>query len=493
MSLHKLFNKMKPQPKIFISYSWTSPSHEDWVISLAERLSYDGVDVIIDKWYLKEGQDKYVFMENMVKSDDIQKVLIILDSIYTEKAEDRKGGVGTETQIISPQIYEDVSQEKFVPIITEKDDNEKPFMPTFLQNRIFIDLSDQNHFEENYEKLLRNIFQRPAFRKPKTGIPPSYLFDETPMTHKTSIIVRSFDNQIEKQPLKLNSIIREFLDALFNDLKSYSINSVDTRDPLVFGKIIHDNIISLTPLRNDYISLIDKALKTELEFDIEIFIKFFEKLPLLKSELEENSKSLFAGQFDNFKFFIHEVFLYTIAVGLKNEKYKFIEEIMYSSYFFKSRYYDGGEAKRYPEELYNVVNVFDSFYQEAYSKNLHSPMADFMMSRIYEGISKELFIEADLLAHYISSLDNIRRWFPITYIYKKGDNYELFGRLVSHRHFVKVKCLFGVNTTSELKDKLSEYELRTNKINNNVRFSGHFDSVTPIYKLIDISKIGIIR
>ena len=110
-------------PKIFISYSWTNPVHEDWVINLAERMVSDGVDIVIDKWNLKEGQDKFNFMETMVKSKDIQKVLIILDRKYSEKAEQRAGGVGTETQIISPKIYGDVSQEKFIPIVSEKDEN----------------------------------------------------------------------------------------------------------------------------------------------------------------------------------------------------------------------------------------------------------------------------------------------------------------------------------------------------------------------------------
>ena len=69
------------------SYSWSNPDHEDWVINLAERLVSDGVDVVIDKWNLKEGQDKFNFMETMVKSVEIQKVLIILDQKYSEKAE----------------------------------------------------------------------------------------------------------------------------------------------------------------------------------------------------------------------------------------------------------------------------------------------------------------------------------------------------------------------------------------------------------------------
>ena len=71
-------HKMTETPKSLYP-RLTNPIQQDWVINLAERLVSDGIDVIIDKWYLKEGQDKYNFMETMVKSPDISRVLIILD------------------------------------------------------------------------------------------------------------------------------------------------------------------------------------------------------------------------------------------------------------------------------------------------------------------------------------------------------------------------------------------------------------------------------
>ena len=54
-------------PKVFISYSWTSPGHEERVLQLAMELCENGVDVVIDKWNLKEGHDSHAFMERMVK------------------------------------------------------------------------------------------------------------------------------------------------------------------------------------------------------------------------------------------------------------------------------------------------------------------------------------------------------------------------------------------------------------------------------------------
>ena len=47
--------------KIFISYSWTV---QDRVIELAERLIANGVDVVLDVYDLKEGQDKYKLRTN---------------------------------------------------------------------------------------------------------------------------------------------------------------------------------------------------------------------------------------------------------------------------------------------------------------------------------------------------------------------------------------------------------------------------------------------
>jgi len=95
-------------PKAFISYSWSSPQHEQWVINLATELRQEGVDVILDKWDLKEGHDAIVFMEKMVTDPEIKKVIIVSDRVYAEKAASRKGGVGTETQIISKEIYDNI-------------------------------------------------------------------------------------------------------------------------------------------------------------------------------------------------------------------------------------------------------------------------------------------------------------------------------------------------------------------------------------------------
>lgn len=116
-------------PKLFISYSWSNAEHEQRVVDLATELCESGVDVILDKWDLKEGHDAVVFMEQMVTNPEIKKVAIICDETYAMKADGRAGGVGTETQIISKEVYDNQAQEKFVVIVMEKDNYGKPFLP----------------------------------------------------------------------------------------------------------------------------------------------------------------------------------------------------------------------------------------------------------------------------------------------------------------------------------------------------------------------------
>ena len=308
------------------------------------------------------------------------------------------------------------------------------------------------------------------------------------MSHKTSSIIRSFENQIEKSPKRINSIARDFLEEFYSNLKDYTI-TFTSRDTVTFGKEICDNINSYTPLRNDFILFFDKVTKSELELEIDVLIRFLERLPLLTSP-QDNRSSWSPNEFDNFRFFIHELFLYLIAVGLKNENYKFVEELLYSSYFFQDKYDYKNEPKMF-EKFYQHVDIIKQYYNQAYTQNFFSPMADLMIKRIPDGYTIDNLIDADLLCYYVAELNNLR-WFPITYVYRTRGKFELFDRLISKRHFDKVKLLFNVSNSKELQDKLTTIQ-QNDKNPERIRYPGSFDSVIPIYKIIDIDKIGTTR
>ena len=57
---------------------------------------------------LRKGHDKFAFMERMVTDKSVTHVLVVCDKTYSQKADARKAGVGTESQIISKEVYEKV-------------------------------------------------------------------------------------------------------------------------------------------------------------------------------------------------------------------------------------------------------------------------------------------------------------------------------------------------------------------------------------------------
>jgi hypothetical protein len=201
------FRTISPVPKTFISYSWSSPAHERWVIDLATQLVENGVEVVLDKWDLREGNDAVQFMESMVTDPEVAKVIIVSDQKYAEKANNRKGGVGTESQIMSPEIYKKADQSKFAAVVSEVDANGEPYLPAFLSSRIYIDMTE-TRYATNFEQLLRWVFEKPAYVKPALGKMPAFLNDEgaSPTRANARRTIEAFNTSSRAASSNINSM-----------------------------------------------------------------------------------------------------------------------------------------------------------------------------------------------------------------------------------------------------------------------------------------------
>ena len=60
---------------------------------------------------------------------------MLCDLLYCQKANDRTGGVGKDTQIMSEEVYNDIEANKFLPIFCALYDDGKPALPTYLKSR----------------------------------------------------------------------------------------------------------------------------------------------------------------------------------------------------------------------------------------------------------------------------------------------------------------------------------------------------------------------
>lgn len=160
---------MKDQlhPCVFISYSHDTDDHKSWVRKLVDYLCGHGVDVVLDQYNLRLGDDLPFFMEQGLSNS--QLVLCICSDSYVEKANAGKGGAGYEKKIMSADLMKDATKDYIIPI---KRNNEKNKMPIFLSGSLYIDFDDDATFFQKYKELLKRIYDEDIKKRPPLGENP---------------------------------------------------------------------------------------------------------------------------------------------------------------------------------------------------------------------------------------------------------------------------------------------------------------------------------
>lgn len=446
-------------PKAFISYSWSNETHQKKVMQLAEDLRVSGVDSILDKWHLKDGHDATAFMEKMVNDDEIRKVIIVSDQAYTQKANARKGGVGTETQIITPEIYSNTEQSKFVLVAFECDEHGEAFVPTYYKSRIYIDMSDPVTEAQSFERLLRWIFDKPLDIPPPIGKAPSYITDEedSVILGTTPYFKRSVD-ALKSGKAHAAPAVTEYFERLLVDLEKFRADV--TVDP--FDDEIVKKIEQFLPCRNEFISLIDTISKygNAVEY-VESIKEFFEKCFGYTQRPQEISRFRDID-WDNYKFILHELTLCTVALFIKNKKYDWANEIINGNYYLKS-----SSTQQHKMQSISPFRAYCASIDVSRKKRLNlnriSIHADLLKERcVGVPISFEELKQADFtlyLARMIHNpADRWMGWYPITGVFMTyhQDTFELYAKSASLKHFKNLCTVLGITSKPQL-DKAVEY------------------------------------
>lgn len=477
------------KPKVFLSYARTNLEYADSIVDFASTLREHGIDASIDEWDLKPGNDIYHFMESKIKSE-ADFVLLMINDEFTEKANNREAGVGAETQIISKELYENVEQGRIIPIIWRRDDEGELKLPTIVETRYYIDLSSDDKFGENYELLLRTLFNKPKNPKTEIGEMPEWLNDTNNRFTKTKTIIKRFDNQVEQHPEKFNYLIEDFFNEYFKYLKTFKIEFTNQGTDTA-SKEIYENIEEYGALKNDLAVFLEKMFKVARyeEIDSEIIIEFLSKIRSLLSGSNQYSLA-------NFDFMLREIFLYFIAYALKYKNYEFIADLFYSPYYFEDYAYTSKVTKHFVDlDVRGRIRTDDILgisFKADNGNSLITPLGELLVRRVPPKLKEELLVDADLLCCYVSYMNKDKfgkDWFPFTYIYKKSDSIDYFTRLTSKKYFEKIKEVFDVDSLYEFKEKVVSTH-GTDLFTRKVRFGNAWgDCVEPIEEYIDLSKI----
>lgn len=441
-------------PKVFMSYCWTSKLHEEWVLHLAKQLCENGVDVILDKWNLREGQDKYRFMEQMVTDTEVRKVLVVSDKRYAEKADAREGGVGTESQIISAEIYAKVDQTKFIPVLAQVDDQGSPYLPTFMKARIYVDMSTAEKQQENFDQLLRAICDRPLHQKPEVGPVPRRIFEDAKVYTDTRRLAEACNQSIKASAPNALPLLSEYFQALLKKLDEFRITDQNATEPI--DELVVSRINDLLPIRNELITLLDLLLQYRTDADALQAIHRF-----LEATLQFRYPPEVAGRWndlwsDHFEFVTYESFLYLVALLVRHRRWTGL------AHFFDEPYYivlphRGGTHQ-----------MFDAFYprphslEEVRKRRLKlsriSVTADMIKERCTSPLgSFHQLMEAELIifARVLVDQSGRTRWYPRTLLFAQHSGpFEFFARAESRRWFANVRTVLGIKDKADLEGRL---------------------------------------
>lgn len=454
-------------PRVFISYSWSSPEHRDLIRQWAEQMVADGVDVVLDVWDLKEGDDKYAFMEKMVTDESVSHVLVFTDSEYAAKADARKAGVGTESQIISSEVYSKVQQSKFIPVVCEFTDTGEPYLPTFLSTRIWIDFSSPEAANENWEQLIRLLYGKPAHVKPSLGKSPTYV--TTDVTVPASPAVAKFavlKQAILQEKRGVNLYRTDFLDACCEYADALRVR--ERPDVGNMGERVLEDCGKLKLVRDhivDWVLLESKVNPTE-EFG-DALIAMLEWLLELKSRPPQvNSWS--DVWFEAHRVFVYETFLYIIAALLKTGSFSILHLVLNSHYLLPESEAHGP----------NRFDTFDAFYGHSETlqvlapegRKLHSPAAELIKRQADRtDLPFVAVMEAELLVLMMAFITDGSRWYPQTLHYSsRGGAFPFFVRAAQGRNFQKLAQITGISSANELREavKAGHERLRVNEWHN---------------------------
>ena len=136
---------------------------------------------------------------------------------------DARGAWGPRPRLFRRLIYEKAGQNKFVAVTTEIGPDGKPFLPTYYKSRIYIDLSGDEVYAQNFEQLVRWIYDKPVHVKPALGKAPSFLSEDNGPSLANAVLHRRALDAIRNAKPYAKGAIDEYLNSCIAGLEAFRI------------------------------------------------------------------------------------------------------------------------------------------------------------------------------------------------------------------------------------------------------------------------------
>ncbi len=317
-------------------------------------------------------------------------------------------------------------------------------------------MSNPQSFYENYEELLRNIYNAPLYSKPPLGEPPAFITAKDKSPLKTTHRLQSFKDAVLRNQGFATGLAEDYLKALISSFADFELKQKPNE---AFDETVWTSVEEFTPYRNEFIDFM--VFISKYCFDI----KFFEATQNFFSEALQFVKPdnhPYERKNDNYKFLVYELFLYMIAALIKRERFPETNIFLNGLYFYRG---DGSYNSERNLFDFTIFRQYVRSLEEDRLKRLNINQYHLTPTLIHQRADQESIIFADLAeADYIlflrSSLSPIRNgwpWYPYTFLFvhRKGAM-PLFLKATSKSFFQRLKVLLGVDSKAQLIERFNK-------------------------------------
>lgn len=166
--------------------------------------------------------------------------------------------------------------------------------------------------------------------------------------------------------------------------------------------------------------------------------------------------------FDNFKFIVHELFLYAIAAFIKYECFDAISYLLRNRYFFSKV---GGTSKMISFAGIRQHAKSFEYRNQRLKLNRTSVRADILANRAVSGLSFGMIPQADFILFIRDCFESLKNnqsqsWWPEVRVYldEYGGALEIFARAESNEYFQKIKGMLGITSKKDFDDLVTTIE-----------------------------------
>ena len=319
------------------------------------------------------------------------------------------------------------------------------------------DMHDKLTLSSTFNRFTNRLVNRMT---PWTELSTDYDQLEKPDTTKVFSYLVDLKLALKNSTRNAKESVHNFLNSYYRILDSQRLNpEIETEMP--FDEQVITNIHSFIGYRDLFIDFINSVCLYEVDnkYYDELIFEFFEK-SISFLHPPKNTTRWNDIWYDNYRFILHELYLYTIAILIEHKKFDTIDTLVDNEYYFETNI-----DREYATFI--VFNEYVSSLDETRNKRLKLNRS-FLTSDLIKqrattpDIPFDHLMQADFilcLRAGFYSKNSFDYWVPRTIVYASeyhSSGFELFFKARSKRNFYPISRLLKVSDEKELKIKYEQ-------------------------------------